>query len=669
MAETVKFKVKMKDSEIIEIAEARFKIADDYYTTEMQPKIEKWVNQYNASEEYYKELFSHLSESSNYRSTDVQDTVEFIMPDMMKIFQGSNESYSIKGRTEEDAPGAKANKNLINWQLNTLNNGFIIDYMWIKDALKKGIGVQKGMWVQEFEYDKYENYVNYEQLLAMTQAEHIEVKSYEQLPPPYNYQFYVKFKLRRVIKNEPKIENVPIEDFRFIIAPNSMELTTAFHIMDKTIDHLRRKEQAGEYKNVEDAVKNNQRDTDRDEDKRRDRNETSSGFVDDESDDEPSRIVTIKEMYCRMDVNKDGLLEDVIVTYCADTLLSIRENTYGTIPFFILPGAAIESGKVNGRALAEGIGQIQDLKTALRKQYIIAIAETNHQRKFIPDDGLYWQDIEDNSEFVRYDVNRFPRIQDAIGYEPQKPIHTATFKLFEMLEADKEQKSGINQFKMGIDNKVSNKAYNTATGANLLAQASNARVDIMARIMANTGFKQRAEWMLESNQKFITQEQVVRLENEYLTIRPDDLQGKYDYEVSSGIGTGTSQQTLEHMNTILGLSTNVLLPNGLTEPAKIRNIAKTMIEAMGYKDVDNYLMSEQEIQQRDVMNQAAVQLLQIFQSMPPQILQALPPQMQQQIQAISQRVQAGAQPQGNNQPPQADNDTQNRAMAMIRGAA
>lgn len=75
------------------------------------------MNQYNASEEYYSELFPHLSESSNYRSTDVQDTVEFIMPDMMKIFQGSNESYSIKGRTEEDVQGAKANKNLINWRL------------------------------------------------------------------------------------------------------------------------------------------------------------------------------------------------------------------------------------------------------------------------------------------------------------------------------------------------------------------------------------------------------------------------------------------------------------------------------------------------------------------------------------------------------------------------
>lgn len=39
MPETVKFKVKMKDSEIIEIAEARFKIADDYYNTEMHLKL------------------------------------------------------------------------------------------------------------------------------------------------------------------------------------------------------------------------------------------------------------------------------------------------------------------------------------------------------------------------------------------------------------------------------------------------------------------------------------------------------------------------------------------------------------------------------------------------------------------------------------------------------
>ena len=43
------------------------------------------------------------------------------------------------------------------------------------------------------------------------------------------------------------------------------------------------------------------------------------------------KMYMLNEYWGRLDINKDGLLENVVVTYCGDKILSIEENSFGML--------------------------------------------------------------------------------------------------------------------------------------------------------------------------------------------------------------------------------------------------------------------------------------------------------------------------------------------------
>ena len=137
---------RISDEEIIRLFTRDKDIAEEYYDTYVAPKVKEWSDIYNGSEEYYNWLMPNLSAKSKYVSTDTYDTIEYIMPDLMKIFYGGNDVITVQGRTADDEDRAKINQKLANYQINTLNNGYMLFYTWFKDALRYGVGIVKGSW-------------------------------------------------------------------------------------------------------------------------------------------------------------------------------------------------------------------------------------------------------------------------------------------------------------------------------------------------------------------------------------------------------------------------------------------------------------------------------------------------------------------------------------------
>ena len=83
---------------------------------------------------------------------------------------------------------------------------------------------------------------------------------------------------------------------------------------------------------------------------------------------------------------------------------------------------------------------------------------------------------------------------------------------------------------------------------------------------------------------------VIRLNEEWKTIKPQDISGKFDVSIDTGIGTGTKelvvQQMLQLLNTV-GLVTKLGMP--IFTPQNIYNIVKTMLNSMGFKNADMYV--------------------------------------------------------------------------------
>jgi hypothetical protein len=90
-------------------------------------------------------------------SSDVADTIEGMMPQLMDIFCGGDEVVRFEPVGPEDAPAAAQETDYVNHVFMQKNPGFLILYSFIKDALLSKVGIVK-VWWEEEEREERETY-------------------------------------------------------------------------------------------------------------------------------------------------------------------------------------------------------------------------------------------------------------------------------------------------------------------------------------------------------------------------------------------------------------------------------------------------------------------------------------------------------------------------------
>ncbi|WP_249127743.1 portal protein [Bradyrhizobium lablabi] len=104
-------------------------------------------------------------------STDVADTVEGLMPNLMDIFAGSDEVVRFEPVGPEDEEAAQQETDYVNHVFMQNNPGFMVLYSFIKDALLSKVGIVK-IWWEEREEEQRETYrdLTEEQYLTLAQT-------------------------------------------------------------------------------------------------------------------------------------------------------------------------------------------------------------------------------------------------------------------------------------------------------------------------------------------------------------------------------------------------------------------------------------------------------------------------------------------------------------------
>jgi hypothetical protein len=90
-------------------------------------------------------------------STDVADTIEGLMPQLMDIFAGSDEVVRFEPVGPEDEEAAQQETDYVNHVFMQNNPGFMVLYSFIKDALLSKVGIVK-VWWEESEQEERETY-------------------------------------------------------------------------------------------------------------------------------------------------------------------------------------------------------------------------------------------------------------------------------------------------------------------------------------------------------------------------------------------------------------------------------------------------------------------------------------------------------------------------------
>lgn len=444
----------MDKNKILATAKADIKWADDYYKEHIEQDLLRRYEVYYSSRERYKKLYPKLSEKNEMRTFDTWSAVEWMLPNQLKAFFGSNRIISISGVGSEDADRAERIMKLIQWQLTVKNTGYRIFKSWFGDALATNLGVLKCYWKRETETVPHRETLDQAALVGVLQDTSNRIISSEPVPDIMSIlglspaQALVSWEEEKVTTNQPVIEAIRPSDIRYTPDGRTLgECSMVAHRKVVTIDQLRRDAKRGLYDpQVVEEVAGAGGEPDPTE---------LEKFLDPAAEEERNKggqesarkRVVLYECYLKTDIDDDGLLEDAIVTVANDRLLRAVENPYGRAPFFDLV-PFWDSYQVWGKmGLTEIIQDTQDSHTALLRQMLVSLGLSNQYRAVVDETNIHIEDLIDDAMFIR---GKGPP-QNAFLPLPHPGLNPQNFQFFEYLKGQLEEWTPITRYNQGLD--------------------------------------------------------------------------------------------------------------------------------------------------------------------------------------------------------------------------
>ena len=243
-----------------------------------------------------------------------------------------------------------------------------------------------------------------------------------------------------------------------------------------------------------------------------------------------------------------------------------------------------------GRSVSELVEDVQLVKSTVMRQLLDNMYLTNNNRVAIMDGMVNLDDLLTSRPggVVR---TKQPPSQVMMPMQSQT-ISQQAFPLLEYLDTVRETRTGVTRYAQGLDADSLNK---TATGINTLMTQTQMRMELIARVFAETGIKDLFRRIFELTCKYQDKERVVQLNNQFVPVRPTEWKNKYNITITVGLGSGSKEQQIVLLNNILerqlqafGLQGNREFP--MVTLKNIYNSLSKIIENAGLKNVENYFV-------------------------------------------------------------------------------
>ena len=558
---------KLDDKEILAAIDTQSREAYGYLAGTLTEERERALKYY-LGEPYGNEVEGR----SQVVTRDTLETVEWILPSLLKVFMSGDKIVEFEPKGPEDVKGASQETDVVNYNVLQKNDAFMTLYTWFKDALLGKTGYVKVYW-DESEDTTTETYqhLSPEELTFILQDPDVEI--IEQDVDEIGYTV----KLKRVSRiGSLCIDPVPNEEMIIGTNTKTVSLRTADYVEHRTRKSISDIRKMG-YDIPDDINDSDDREADILEQTRDIYDEQR--WIDVDNADPSMRLVWFRDITMRIDEDGDGIAElrryyvigdEIIDRYDAE---SVDFAALGTIP---MPHRHI------GLSLADLVMDIQLIRSTILRQYI--------DNLFLQNNGRYA--ISDKVNLDDMLVSRPGGLVRVMGMPGEGHIMPllhpqtgqAAIQGMEYLDGQKESRTGITKYNQGLDANSLNK---TATGISQIIGQAQQRIELIARIFAETGVKDLFMLCHEKLRKHSNKVQVVQLRNEWVPVDPRQWVKRTDMTISVGLGTGNKDQQLAHLTSILQVQREAI-QIGVATPQNIYNAAKRLAENAGFKSGDEF---------------------------------------------------------------------------------
>jgi hypothetical protein len=557
-----------------------------------------------ALEYYLREPYGNEIEGKSQIVTgEVAEVVDGALPQLIRVFTSSDNVVEFQPVSDGDEPFAKQATEYCNWVFYKENDGFLILHNWFKDALLQKTGVVKAYWddKKDVTKEKYEN-LSDDELLMLMQDQELEVVSQETIENSIevidpmtgmsavdpmtgmpmmqtNRTHNVKVK-KTVNKGSVVVENIPPEEFLISKRAKTIE-DSPFVAHRRQMTRSELIAMGFDRKIVEGLAAGDTLEFSPERIARYTRGEEPNSMG---SQDESMEIIEVYECYIKTDYNNDGIAELRRVVYASHEILEDMDCDY--VPFHSICPIPIPH-KFYGQSLADRALDLQLIKSTVVRQMLDNLYLTNNYRVGAVEGQV---NLDDLLTSTAGGVVRIKNPNAIVPMTVQSNV-AQSFPMLEYLDGIQARRTGVSDSQNGIDPNILQNV--TAAAVSAMSQASAGKLELIARIFAETGVKSLFKGILQLLCKYQDKERVIRLNGKFIPFNPREWNDQYNVSINVGLGTGTRQEQLATMQMILSKQEEIIQGYGLSNPLvsikQYRDTLAKFINMAGFKDATAFM--------------------------------------------------------------------------------
>lgn len=492
----------------------------------------------------------------------IRKQAEWRYASLSEPFLSTPDVFNAYGVTYEDKKAAEQNGLILNNQFNTQLNKVHFFDSYVRAAVNEGTVIVRTGWefveeVVEEEQDIFDYIVAPTEeeankilmAIKLQQADPIRFAQYSNpqiakcieltfeqgMPITYVKKGTQMVEVTKVTKNQPTLEvcdyhNVIIDPTCNGVIENAKFVIYSFETCRADL------EKDGKYKNLDKILYDSANPLS-------EPDHVTSNMSSFNYKDEPRKRIVAYEYWGFWDTKGDGTLTPIVATWVGDVMIRLEDNPFPDKrpPFVAVPFLPVKNsiyGEPDGALLEDN----QSIIGAVVRGMIDSMGRSANGQRGTAKNAL---DVSNRKKFEEgedYEFNDNVLPERAFFMHKYPEIPQSAQYMLALMNSDADALTGVKAFSEGISGTA---LGNTATAVRSALDATSKReMGILLRLAE--GIIKVGRKIVAMNGEFLSEEEVVRVTNEqYITIKRDDLAGNIDLRLSISTAESDNQKASE----------------------------------------------------------------------------------------------------------------------------
>jgi len=540
---------------------------------------------------------------SEFISTDVRESILFMLPSIMRTFFGTKKVVEFVPKGPEDIQLAEQQTDYINYIIQQKNNGFQVLYDAFKDALVRKTGFVKVFWDDSVQATTHE-YTNldpqsYQALIIDKDVEIVEesvtMESMTMMDPvsgeeitqeiPASYDLTIR---RLKEKNQVCIEAIPPEEV--LLSRHARDLESSSYVAHRMIKSVSDLVAMGyDQEEVEQHAGYGGSAVDPEAYEEIEARNPFDNMVYPNRADSGGKDVLYVEHYLFYDYDGDGIDERVRVCTIGNGIHVVNVEPWDELPICMFcpdpePHTAI------GSCPADYLKPIQAAKSQIMRDTLDSLGHSIFPRMGIVEGQVNIDDV------LNTDIGQPIRMRAPGMVQPFAVpfVGKEAFPVLGYLDEAKENRTGVSKASAGLNADALQSSTSQAVSATM--SGAQGRVELICRHFAEGGLKDMFKTVNNLVIKHQNAQDVYRLNNKFVPVDPRYWDNDKDIVVNVAISKSSDQEKFSVLQNVAQKQEQIMQllgpQNPLVSLQQYANTLTKMIEMAGFKDSSSFINTE-----------------------------------------------------------------------------